>query len=92
MPTELEEVRELLEMRPRILNPADLTKLVGFLAHGNRQIRNVALENLVPFSLSEPSIFKSNNCVPVHSLKLLVRDSDPVGSVPDTGQPANSVC
>jgi hypothetical protein len=35
---------------------------------------SVAVENLVPYSLSQPSIFKANQLLPVRDLKLLVRD------------------
>jgi hypothetical protein len=33
-----------------------------------------AVENLVPYSLSQPSIFKTNQLLPIKDLKLLVRD------------------
>ncbi|TVY31342.1 Protein HGH1-like protein, partial [Lachnellula occidentalis] len=33
-----------------------------------------AVENLVPFSLSQPEIFKTNELLPIKDLKLLVRD------------------
>ena len=33
-----------------------------------------AAENLVPYSKTEPSIFKSNQLIPVKDLKLLVKD------------------
>lgn len=33
-----------------------------------------AVENLVPYSLSQPAIFKTNELLPVKDLKLLVRD------------------
>lgn len=36
--------------------------------------RGVAVENLVPYSLSQPGIFKANDLLPVKNLKLLVRD------------------
>jgi hypothetical protein len=51
---------------------------VGFIAHPNPQIRAVAIENLVPFSETEPSIFKTEQLKPVKHLKFLVRDI-PVG-------------
>jgi hypothetical protein len=50
------------------------TQLVGFIAHPNPQIRAVAIENLVPYSLSEPAIFKAEELKPVKHLKFLVRD------------------
>jgi hypothetical protein len=33
-----------------------------------------AVENLVPYSLSQPAIFKTNQLQPITDLKLLVRD------------------
>ncbi|KAK4456696.1 protein HGH1 [Cladorrhinum samala] len=54
--------------------PTELEELVGFIAHPTLQIRAVALENLVPYSLSQPSIFKSQELVPVKHLKFLVKD------------------
>jgi hypothetical protein len=36
--------------------------------------RMVAVENLVPYSLSQPAIFKTDGLLPVKHLKLLVRD------------------
>ncbi|KAL6809456.1 hypothetical protein GGI42DRAFT_240987 [Trichoderma sp. SZMC 28013] len=54
--------------------PTELEELVGFIAHPNPQIRAVAIENLVPFSESEPSIFKIEQLKPVKHLKFLVRD------------------
>lgn len=36
--------------------------------------RVVAVENLVPYSLSQPAIFKTDGLLPVKHLKLLVRD------------------
>jgi len=47
---------------------------VGFIAHGNPQIRQVALENLVPYSTTQPSLFKADQLLPVKNLKVLVRD------------------
>ncbi|KAK4176712.1 hypothetical protein QBC36DRAFT_387281 [Triangularia setosa] len=54
--------------------PTELEELVGFIAHPNPQIRLVAIENLVPYSVSEPSIFKTENLTPVKHLKFLIRD------------------
>ncbi|KAF5708361.1 hypothetical protein FMUND_10632 [Fusarium mundagurra] len=48
--------------------------LVGFIANPNAQIRLLAAENLVPYSLSEPSIFKAEKLQPVKHLSFLVRD------------------
>jgi hypothetical protein len=33
-----------------------------------------AVENLVPYSVSQPAIFKTNQLLPIKDLKLLVRD------------------
>ncbi|KAI1877163.1 uncharacterized protein JN550_001235 [Neoarthrinium moseri] len=54
--------------------PTELEELVGFIANPNPQIRLLATENLVPYSTSEPSIFKVENLQPVKNLKLLVKD------------------
>lgn len=53
---------------------ADGSQLVGFIASPNPQIRAVAIENLVPFSTSEPAVFKSNELLPIRNLKVLVQD------------------
>ncbi|MCJ1460173.1 hypothetical protein MMC28_010552 [Mycoblastus sanguinarius] len=58
--------------------PTELEELVEFLHHGNTQIRQIAAENLVPYSKVEPGIFKSNSFKPVKDLKLLVRDYAPI--------------
>jgi hypothetical protein len=47
---------------------------VGFVAHPNPQIRQVAVENLVPYSTAEPDVFKTENLKPVKNLTLLIRD------------------
>ncbi len=49
-------------------------KLLGFIANENPQIRLLAVEHLVPYSTTQPSIFKSNQLQPVKHLKFLVRD------------------
>ncbi|KAH8667508.1 DNA-binding protein-like protein HGH1 [Tricladium varicosporioides] len=54
--------------------PTELEELVEFISHGNTQVRQLAVENLVPYSLSQPSIFKTNQLLPIKDLKLLVRD------------------
>ncbi|KAK0735743.1 hypothetical protein B0T21DRAFT_412340 [Apiosordaria backusii] len=54
--------------------PTELEELVGFIAHPNPQIRLVAIENLVPYSASQPAIFKTENLTPVKHLKFLIRD------------------
>jgi hypothetical protein len=56
---------------------------VGFIANGNPQIRLVALENLIPYSLSQPSIFKAEDMKPVKNLTILLQDH----SVRDPGTP-----
>jgi hypothetical protein len=63
------------ETRPRSpQSKSDVLQLVEFIHHGNTPIRQLAVENLVPYSLSQPSIFKKNQLLPVRDLKLLVRD------------------
>jgi hypothetical protein len=56
-----------------------MQQLVGFIAHPNPQIRQVAVENLVPYSLAEPAIFKTENLKPVKNLTILIKDH-PVSS------------
>ncbi|MCJ1477216.1 hypothetical protein MMC13_005887 [Lambiella insularis] len=58
--------------------PTELEELVDFLHHGNTQIRQVAVENLVPYSTSRPSIFKINDLTPVKDLKILIKDYAPI--------------
>jgi hypothetical protein len=71
MPTELEDVCIGFSSSRQII---DIAQLVEFIHHGNTPIRQLAVENLVPYSLSQPSIFKVNQLLPVQDLKLLVRD------------------
>ncbi|KAL8968566.1 MAG: hypothetical protein Q9197_004808 [Variospora fuerteventurae] len=54
--------------------PTELEELVEFLHHGNTQIRQIAAENLVPYSKTQPSIFKHDQLTPIKDLKLLVKD------------------
>ncbi|KAK3902127.1 protein HGH1 [Staphylotrichum tortipilum] len=54
--------------------PTELEELVGFIAHPNPQIRKVATENLVSYSTDQPSIFKTQELLPVKHLKFLIRD------------------
>ncbi|KAH8802725.1 DNA-binding protein-like protein HGH1 [Xylogone sp. PMI_703] len=54
--------------------PTELEELVDFISHGNTQIRQLAVENLVPYSTAQPAIFKTNQLLPIKDLKLLVRD------------------
>ncbi|KLJ07838.1 hypothetical protein EMPG_16692, partial [Blastomyces silverae] len=58
--------------------PSELEELVEFLHHGNSQIRQIACENLLEFSISQPSLFKVHQLLPVRDLKLLVRDYTPI--------------
>ncbi|MCJ1351413.1 MAG: hypothetical protein MMC33_001397 [Icmadophila ericetorum] len=58
--------------------PTELEELVEFLHHGNTQIRQIAAENLVPYSEKEPGIFKANKLEPVKDLKLLIKDYAPI--------------
>ncbi|KAJ9300283.1 hypothetical protein DTO271G3_2400 [Paecilomyces variotii] len=58
--------------------PTELEELVEFLHHGNTQIRQIAVENLVGFSTSQPSLFKRQQLLPVRDMKLLVRDYSPI--------------
>ena len=57
------------------------SQLVGFVAHPNPQIRQVAVENLVPYSTAEPSIFKTEELKPVKNVAILIRDH-PVSPLP----------
>ncbi|ROT40686.1 DUF383-domain-containing protein [Sodiomyces alkalinus F11] len=54
--------------------PTELEDLVGFIAHPNPQIRKLAVENLVPYSTAQPSIFKTEDLLPVKNLALLMQD------------------
>ncbi|MCJ1431120.1 hypothetical protein MMC27_000471 [Xylographa pallens] len=58
--------------------PTALEELVEFLHHGNTQIRQVSVENLLPFSKTQPAIFKINRLTPVKDLELLVKDYAPI--------------
>jgi len=72
MATELEEVSPLSTAAAYLVSHA--SQLVGFIAHSNPQIRQIAVENLAPYSTAQPSIFKSDQLLPIKNLKLLVRD------------------
>ncbi|KAL8986570.1 MAG: hypothetical protein Q9177_004154, partial [Variospora cf. flavescens] len=61
--------------------PTELEELVGFLHHGNTQIRQIAAENLVPYSKTQPSIFKNGQLTPIKDLKLLVKDYAPIAKI-----------
>ncbi|KAK5660349.1 hypothetical protein OQA88_12890 [Cercophora sp. LCS_1] len=54
--------------------PTELEELVGFIAHPNPQIRQIAAENLVPYSTAQPAIFKTDSLTPIKHLKFLIRD------------------
>ncbi|KAI2780837.1 hypothetical protein F4815DRAFT_116144 [Daldinia loculata] len=54
--------------------PTELEELVGFIADPKPEIRALATEHLVPYSTSQPSIFKVDNSKPIKNLKLLVKD------------------
>ncbi|KLU86213.1 hypothetical protein MAPG_05230 [Magnaporthiopsis poae ATCC 64411] len=54
--------------------PTELEELVGFVAHPNPQIRQVAVEHLVPYSTADVAIFKSEQLTPIKNLKILIRD------------------
>nr|POF13204.1 protein hgh1 like [Quercus suber] len=58
--------------------PSELEELVEFLHHGNTQIRQIATENLVPYSTSQPSLFRYNEFEPIKDLKLLLKDYEPI--------------
>ncbi|KAF2724475.1 DUF383-domain-containing protein [Polychaeton citri CBS 116435] len=58
--------------------PTELEELVEFLHHGNTQIRQIAAENLVPYSTAQPSLFKRNQLEPIKDLKQLIRDYTPI--------------
>ncbi|KXJ95369.1 hypothetical protein Micbo1qcDRAFT_230637 [Microdochium bolleyi] len=54
--------------------PTELEELVDFIIHPNPQIRLLAAEGLIPYSTSQPSIFKADNFKPVENLKKLIKD------------------
>ncbi|EEQ86104.2 DNA-binding protein HGH1 [Blastomyces dermatitidis ER-3] len=58
--------------------PSELEELVEFLHHGNSQIRQIACENLLGYSISQHALFKVHQLLPVRDLKLLVRDYAPI--------------
>lgn len=75
MPTELEEVSISIHTEYIYHSTTDQPKqLVGFIASPNPQIRKLAIENLVPYSTAEPSVFKDGELTPVKNLKILIRD------------------
>ncbi|ORY14312.1 DNA-binding protein-like protein HGH1 [Clohesyomyces aquaticus] len=56
----------------------DLEDLVGFVDHGNTQIRQLAVEHLVGYSQTHTALFKREQLTPVKHLKLLVKDYGPI--------------
>ncbi|KAI1325501.1 hypothetical protein F5Y16DRAFT_377833 [Xylariaceae sp. FL0255] len=54
--------------------PSELEDLVGLVIDRNPQVRVLAAEHLIPFSISQPAIFKTENLKPVQNLKLLIKD------------------
>ncbi|KAI0175934.1 hypothetical protein GGR52DRAFT_337335 [Hypoxylon sp. FL1284] len=54
--------------------PTELEELVGFIADPRPEIRVLSTEHLVPYSTSNPGVFKSDNLKPVQNLKLLIKD------------------
>ncbi|RYP03053.1 hypothetical protein DL764_005402 [Monosporascus ibericus] len=54
--------------------PTELEELVGFITNPRPEIRGLATENLVPYSTSQPAIFKADKLKPVTHLKLLIKD------------------
>lgn len=78
MPTELEEVSQSRK-KHCCFTTNFAHQLVGFIGHENPQIRLLSTENLVPYSLSEPTIFKAEDLTPVKNLKFLISDH-PVSS------------
>ncbi|KAI9836054.1 MAG: hypothetical protein M1819_001665 [Sarea resinae] len=58
--------------------PTELEELVEFLHHGNTQIRQLAAENVLPYTTSQPSLFKRDQLLPIRDLKLLVKDYTPI--------------
>ncbi|KEZ41187.1 hypothetical protein SAPIO_CDS7269 [Scedosporium apiospermum] len=52
----------------------ELQELVDFIAHPNPQVRLGAIEGAVPYSLSNPEIFKADDLRHIRNLMVLVRD------------------
>ena len=51
-----------------------ISQLVGFIAHPNPQVRVLAGEGLIPYSVSDPSIFKAEDLKPIKHLKTAIQD------------------
>ncbi|OQO01264.1 hypothetical protein B0A48_12817 [Cryoendolithus antarcticus] len=60
--------------------PTELEELVEFLHHGNKDIRQIATENLVGYSTAQSSLFKRNELEPIRDLKLLIKDYTPIAA------------
>ncbi|KPM40033.1 hypothetical protein AK830_g6508 [Neonectria ditissima] len=58
--------------------PTELEELVSFIGHPNPQIRMVAVVNCVPYSTTDPALFKATEFLPVRNLKVLVNDKPDV--------------
>ncbi|KAM0805992.1 hypothetical protein BDR22DRAFT_906741 [Usnea florida] len=58
--------------------PTELEELAEFLHHGNTRIRQTAAENLLPYSKTQPALFRTAQFTPVKDLKLLVKDYAPI--------------
>ncbi|KAI0482465.1 hypothetical protein GGR56DRAFT_685181 [Xylariaceae sp. FL0804] len=54
--------------------PTELEELVGLVADPKPEVRAIAAEHLVPYSLSQPSLFKIDKMKPISNFKLLVKD------------------
>ncbi|KAI5866630.1 DUF383-domain-containing protein [Durotheca rogersii] len=54
--------------------PTELEELVGFITDPKPEIRALATEHLVPYSASQPAIFKAEKLKPINNLKLLIKD------------------
>ncbi|KAI8635276.1 hypothetical protein F5Y19DRAFT_469146 [Xylariaceae sp. FL1651] len=54
--------------------PTELEELVSLVTNRNPQVRVIAAEHLVPYSISQPDIFKRENLKPIQDLKLLIKD------------------
>ncbi|KAI5917733.1 hypothetical protein F4810DRAFT_704709 [Camillea tinctor] len=54
--------------------PTELEELVGLVADPKPEVRVLAAEHLVPYSTSQPAIFKTDNLKPIKNLKILIRD------------------
>lgn len=74
MPSELEDLVGFINHGSTPVRQLGMPNLQTFVQQCVLMIRVVAVENLVPYSLSQPAIFKTDGLLPVKHLKLLVRD------------------